>query len=961
MTTDPTPAPDERPTLMLVDGYALIYRAYHALPASMMTKAGEPTNAVLGFATMLLDTLKREQPEYLAVAFDRGRTFRHEMSPDYKATRASMPADLRQQIGRVREILDALHTPIFEQPGFEADDVIGTLAVQAEAQGIRTLVVTGDLDELQLVTAATHVLTPTGRNRFNETQLYDLVAVEARYGFGPLLIPDYKALTGDKSDNIPGVKGIGEKTATTLLQQYGSLESILDHLDTLKPAKAAEALRAGADQARQSKILATIVRDVPLTLDPEVCRAADIDRDRLIALFRELEFLRLIPKIPGTVAGRSPLPQPPSRTVGGGSAPRQLSLMPDEAAQATLDAVETAADAGVMPAGYTLVTTEAQLAALAVRLRGVDHFAWDVESTSKEEMLADLVGISVAPAPGEAYYIPIAHLPLPDQPAPEQVSLTAVKAVLGPIFAAESPRKDAHNAKYDLIVMERAGIPVNPDSLGVDTMIVAYLLGERSKGLKDLASLRLGVEMTPITALIGSGRGQITFDQVPAIKAGTYAAADADMTLRLERAMVPELEAMPDLWSLFTDLEMPLVPVLAAMELAGIYVDVPLLQNLSGELFAKMHEVEAQIFAHANHPFNINSSQQLGQVLFEELGLAGKSRTKTGYSTSQEVLDNIRHLHPIIDLVGEWRSMNKLKSTYLDAFPLLVNPDTGRVHSSFNQTVASTGRLSSSNPNLQNIPVRTEAGRVIRRAFVADNLSAKPVVPRPAVLYAADYSQIELRILAHMTGEDTLVETFRTGGDVHVATAAELFDVPLAEVKPDMRYLAKRINFGVLYGMGTYGLTRDTNLSHQEAQGFLERYWARYPKIRRFLDETLAEAKQTGYVMTLLGRRRYMPELTSSNGGVRQAAERAAINAPVQGTAADIIKIAMIRLHRQLRAQGLACRMLLQVHDELLFELPEAELPAVDTLVRHTMENAFPLNVPLRVETKHGRSWGEME
>ena len=961
MTTDSTPAPSDRPTLMLVDGYALIYRAYHALPATMMTKAGEPTNAVLGFATMLLDTLKREQPEYLAVAFDRGRTFRHELSPDYKATRASMPTDLRQQIGRVREILDALHTPIFEQPGFEADDVIGTLAVQAEAQGIRTLVVTGDLDELQLVTEATHVLTPTGRNRFNETQLYDRAAVEARYGFGPLLIPDYKALTGDKSDNIPGVKGIGEKTATALLQQYGSLESILDHLDAVKPTKAAEALRANADQARQSKVLATIVRDVPLTLDPEVCRAADIDRERLIGLFRELEFLRLIPKIPGNAANPpAPSAAVPQRAVAPGR-PQQLSLMPDEAAQATMDAVETAADAGVMPEGYTLVTTEAQLVTLAARLRGVDHFAWDVESTSKEEMLADLVGISVAPAPGEAYYIPIAHLALPDQPAPEQVALATVKAVLGPIFAAESPRKDAHNAKYDLMVMERAGIPVNPDSLGVDTMIVAYLLGERSKGLKDLASLRLGVEMTPITALIGSGRGQITFDQVPAIKAGAYAAADADMTLRLERAMVPELEAIPDLCSLFTDLEMPLVPVLAAMELAGIYVDVPLLQSLSGELFAKMREVEEQIFAHANHPFNINSSQQLGQVLFEELALAGKSRTKTGYSTSQEVLDNIRHLHPIIDLVSEWRSMNKLKSTYLDALPLLVNPDTGRVHSSFNQTVASTGRLSSSNPNLQNIPVRTEAGRVIRRAFVADNTSAQPLVARPAILYAADYSQIELRILAHMTGEDTLVETFRGGGDVHAATAAELFDVPLAAVQPDMRYLAKRINFGVLYGMGTYGLTRDTNLSHQEAQGFLERYWARYPKIRRFLDETLTEAKQTGYVMTLLGRRRYMPELTSSNGGVRQAAERAAINAPVQGTAADIIKIAMIRLHRELRAQGLACRMLLQVHDELLFELPEAELATVDALVRHTMETAFPLNVPLRVETKHGRSWGEME
>ncbi|MGI8587457.1 MAG: DNA polymerase I [Chloroflexia bacterium] len=956
MTDEPT-APGARPTLLLVDGYALIYRAYHALPATMMTKAGEPTNAVLGFTTMLLDTIRKEQPEYLAVAFDRGRTFRHDLSSAYKATRAKMPSDLRGQIERVRDILDALRTPIFEQEGFEADDVIGTLAQQAEHQGIRTLVVTGDMDELQLVTANTEVVTPTGYGRFNETKLYDTAAVEERYGFGPKLIPDYKALTGDKSDNIAGVRGIGEKTATALLQQYGSLEGILEHLDEVKPKKAQEALREHSEQALLSKRLATIVCDLPLKLDLTLCRAADFDRERLVELFRTLEFRNLLAKMPGAPPP-PPQPEAPARPPG---PVQQMALFADDGAVAAMAAVDAAADAGVMPPGYQLVTTQKQLDALARRLREVEHFAWDVESTSKEEMLADLVGFSVSPAPGESYYIPMAHVAQPGEPPPEQLPLEAVKAALGPIFAAEKPLKDAHNAKYDLMVMARAGIPINTEGLGVDTMIVAYLLGERSKGLKDLAFTRLGVEMTPITALIGSGRGQITFDHVPIVKAGAYGAADADMTLRLNEAMVPELEAMPDLWRLFNELEMPLVPVLADMELAGIYVDVSLLQSLSTELFKKMAELEAQIFEAAGHPFNINSSQQLGQVLFEELALAGKSRTKTGYSTSQEVLDNIRHLHPIIDLVSEWRSMNKLKSTYLDALPLLVNPTTGRVHTSFNQTVAATGRLSSSNPNLQNIPVRTEAGRVIRHAFVADNNSPHPLVPRPATLYAADYSQIELRILAHMTGEETLVSVFREGGDVHAATAAELFDVPLSEVKPEMRYLAKRINFGVLYGMGTYGLTRDTSLTHQDAQGFLERYWARYPKIRSFMDETLKEARKTGYVMTLLGRRRYMPELQSSNGGVRQAAERAAINAPVQGTAADIIKIAMIRLHRELQQRKLACRMLLQVHDELLFELPEAELDEVDSLVCETMENAFAMDVPLKVETKHGRSWGEME
>ncbi|HUS15465.1 MAG TPA: 5'-3' exonuclease H3TH domain-containing protein, partial [Chloroflexia bacterium] len=529
MTTTPQAAPGPnaaRPTLLLVDGYALIYRAYHALPATMMTKAGEPTNAVLGFTTMLLDTIRKEQPEYLAVAFDCGRTFRHELSADYKATRSRMPDDLRVQIGRVREILEALKTPIFEQEGFEADDVIGSLARQAESQGIRTLIVTGDMDELQLVTDSTEVVTPTGYGRFNETKLYDVTAVEERYGFGPLLIPDYKALIGDKSDNIPGVRGIGEKTATALLQEYGPIENVLDHLDEVKPNKAQQALREHLDQVRQSKILATIVRDIPLKLDLNYCRAADIDRERLVGLFRTLEFLKLIPKIPGAPPPVAPPPAGRGAVRPGPTGPvQQMPMFTDEAAVTAMAAVDTAAQQGVMPPGYTLVTTRAQLDELAARLRAVEHFAWDVESTSKEEMLADLVGISVSPAPGEAYYIPVGHVAPPGGPPVEQLPLAEVKEVLGPIFAAEIPCKDAHNAKYDLVVMERAGIPVNEDSLGVDTMIVAYLLGERGKGLKDLAFNRLGVEMTPITALIGSGRGQITFDQVPTIKGGAYAAA----------------------------------------------------------------------------------------------------------------------------------------------------------------------------------------------------------------------------------------------------------------------------------------------------------------------------------------------------------------------------------------------------------------------------------------------------
>ncbi|MFL5735511.1 MAG: DNA polymerase I, partial [Chloroflexia bacterium] len=837
------------------------------------------------------------------------------------------------------------------------------------------------------------MIAPGGyRQRFNEAKIYDVPAVYERYGFGPELVPDYKGLVGDKSDNIPNVPGIGEKTASALLVQYGSLESILDHLDELKP-KQAETLREYADQARRSKHLATIVRDAPVQLNLEESQASGFDRERVVALMRELEFRRLLDTLNqveavlhGTAgAGEDgqptteEAPQDPAAArvperdhqlsmFDGGAGPAEKPAA--NARRSTAAALEVPADrirAGVPPNVY-IVKTEKQLKDLVQNLRDAGRFNVDVESTSAEEMDADLVGISIAPPTEsgdvqEGYYIPVGHLTVPEEGPPTldktQLPLDTVRDLLAPLLTDETVLKDAHNAKYDSMVLRRAGMPV--EGLGVDTMIAAYLLGRNSLSLKDLAFTELGVQMVPIEELIGKrGRNQLTMDLVPIDAAGAYATADVAVTERLRHQFMPQLEA-DGVLELMQEIEMPLIPVLAGMELVGVALDVPWLQKLSTIMHRKVGELQEKIYEEAKHPFNINSPQQLGQVLFEELQLPGRRRTQTGYSTDREVLDNLRGLHPIVDELIEYRQLIKLKNTYIDALPLLVRSDTGRVHTSFNQTVAATGRLSSSQPNLQNIPIRTEIGRDVRKAFIADNSSTHRLFDEESLLFAADYSQIELRLLAHMAEEERLVAAFEAGQDIHTATASEVMGLPIDKVDPDSRRLAKTINFGVLYGMGSYGLARDSGLSQAEAAKFIELYWSRYPAVRRFMDHTLQDGRSLGYVRTLFGRRRYMPELKSPNVGVRQAGERQAINAPVQGTAADIIKIAMIRLHDEMRARNLRSKMLLQVHDELLFEIPRSELSEMAEMVCRIMEGAADLTVPLRVEMKAGANWGEMQ
>lgn len=915
------------PRLALLDGHGIIFRAYFAQKDNPLSvrATGEVVTAVYGFANTLLKVLSELQPTHIAVAMDRAvPTFRHLKDDTYKAHRPKPPEDLVSQFGRVEDLIRSFNIPIYALDGFEADDVLGTLAAQAETKSVETYLVTLDSDLLQLVRPNIYVYMYRLYQR--DTVIYDAEGVKERYGLTPTQIPDLKALKGDTSDNIPGVPGIGEKTAVILLQEYRNVDGLYEHLDEVQPVRARELLRANETLARHCLDMATIVSDAPVTLDLDACRAVDYDPERVLALFRELEFRSLIDRLPASSRAAT-LNEKPG------------DVIPAEPAPAR-DAVR-----------YEVVDTIEALDALVERLQASGSFAFDTETTGIDAMRVSLVGLSFSMQAGEAAYIPVGHTASLLE-TPLQLPLAMVLDRLRPVLSDPSLEKVAHNSKYDMVVLENAGLHVEGPLR--DTMIAAYLLGEQRLGLKPLALDRLHEQMTTIEDLIGTGAKQISMAEVAVAQAAPYAAADADMTFRLRGMLEKEL-LDKGLWSLYADVEMPLVPVLIKMELTGMAVDVAVLREQSQVLGAELTRLEAQIYEAVGHHFNLNSPKQLSSVLFEELNLPRSRKTTQGYSTDAQALDGLRSAHEAVDLLLEFRQLSKLKSTYLDALPTMINPRTGRVHTSFSQTTASTGRLSSSDPNLQNIPVRTELGRNVRRAFIA-NLEGGP-----AKLLSADYSQIELRILAHITQEPRLVEAFTADADIHKATAADLFGVEIGAVTSDMRRLAKTINFATIYGLSAQGLSQRTELSRRQADEFITAYFERYPGIKRYLDQTIEETRSRGYAETLLGRRRYLPDIRSSNFNLRSAAERMATNHPIQGSNADLIKIAMNRLQTVLERRGLRSRMILQIHDELIFECPDDELGQMVQLVTEIMPSGLDLSVPIKVDVRVGANWGEIE
>jgi len=908
----------KKPLLVLFDGNNIVHRAFHAFETTRpltVSKTGEAVSTVYGFAQMLLKTINDLKPSHYAIAFDtKAPTFRHEMFDQYKAHRPPTPDELINQLGRVRQLVEALHIPIFEIDGYEADDVLGTLSYQASQQDIDTIIVSGDADAMQLVSPRVRVLYPKPGGNFSNADLYDEAAVNQKYGVAPRQVADFKGLVGDSSDNIPGVPQIGPVTASKLLDQFGSIEQIYARIDEVTPPKIQALLRENEAIARQSKVLATIVTETPVSLNLDDCQISHYDRKSVTELFRELEFSSLLAKLPESEEEIS-------------EATAQVEIKPSPRRD------------------YRIINTTPALDGLLNRLSATRSFAFDLETTSLNAMSAQLVGISLSPAPGEAYYIPVGHVGFEQM---EQLQLEYAIDRLKPPLEDTTLAKCAHNGKYDITVLAEYGVTVN--NLTFDTMVAAYLLSEKSLGLKALAFSKLGVEMTPITALIGSGAKQIPMSQVTVDEVKDYSCADADMTRQLAELLKPELQ--PGLWSLFAEVEMPLVPVLVHMERNGVALNTELLRQMAQRLGEQLLKLEAEIYNNVGHQFNINSPRQLGSVLFEELKLPSGRKTKTGYSTDASILEELRGTHPIIEYILEYRQLAKLKSTYIDALPSLINHKTGRLHTSFNQTRTATGRLSSSDPNLQNIPVRGELGKQIRQAFIA---------PPGSSLLTGDYSQIDLRSLAHLSQDQGLLDAFKQDEDIHAATASRLFGVAASQVTADMRRVAKTVNFGVIYGMSGYGLEQATELSRAEATQFITAYFEKYSGVTQYLESTKQQARDTGYVETLLGRRRSIPEINSDNRQIREAAERMAINMPVQGTSADIIKVAMVNLYREMQKRQLKSRMLLQVHDELLFEVPQEEMEEMCQLVPKIMSTALELSIPVKVDIKTGNNWGEMK
>lgn len=884
--------------LFLIDGNSFCYRAYYAI-RSLSSSKGQPTNAIYGFITMLGRIIKEESPDMLAVAFDlKGPTFRHKKFEDYKKHRKPMPDDLVSQLPYIKQVVRAYNIPIYEVEGYEADDVLATIAKKAEAKEIDTFIVTGDKDALQMVNSHIKVFST---NR--EGLIYDAAAVKQAYGVGPERITDLIGLMGDSSDNIPGVKGIGEKTAIELIGEFGSLEGLYKNIDKIKSGSRKKILQDNEKSAFLSKELAILDIDAPVKIDFSEMSLTEPDQAKLAELFRELEFKSLLKEVT------------PSQKLG---------------------------------SEYKLIETEKELDSFIKELGKAEEFVFDTETTSEDPVLAKLAGISFSWKEGRAFYIGVCE--------GKECGKLGTGLVLGrlkKIFEDGSIKKSGQNIKYDYIVLSNYGIRVK--GIYFDTMVASYLLNpsKLNHNLEDISIEYLGHKMTtPIQSLLGKGKSAITMDKVDVNKVCCYSCEDSDVTLRLKKILEKEL-SKKDLDRLFYDVEMPLVEVLAQMEMDGVSIDSDYLKELSVEMKRKLDRLTGKIYEIAGEEFNINSPKQLSAIMFEKLKLPVIKRTKTGISTDEDVLTKLAAKHPLPEKLLEYRELSKLKSTYVDNLPELINPATGKVHTSFNQTVTATGRLSSSGPNLQNIPIKTEEGRKIRKAFIPSD--------KKNILLSADYSQIELRVLAHFSEDENLIKAFKEGLDIHSFTAGLVFGVKENDVTSEMRNMAKTVNFGIIYGMSPYGLSQGLNIEVDKAKEFIDAYFERYPYVKQFMEGLLEDAREKGYVTTILGRRRYLPELNSQDVRIRQFAERMAVNTPIQGSAADIIKVAMISIQHNLMKGKFGSRMIMQVHDELVFDVLKEELKEVFKIVKDGMENVIKLKVPVEAHIETGKNWLEME
>jgi DNA polymerase-1 len=912
--------------LFLIDGSALAYRSYFAFIRNpLINSKGENTSAVFGFTNSIIKILKDENPDYIAVVFDtKAPTFRHEIFKEYKSTRAKMPTEMSDQLPRIREVAVGMNLPILEVEGFEADDLMGTLAKRAKTEGLEVVLVTGDKDFLQLVDEDIKVLNP--KRGGEEPELLDKKGVEEKFGVPPEKVIEVLALMGDTSDNVPGIPGIGEKTAVGLIKEFGDVEKVLANADKVKRKNIQKNLKEHPDLARLSKRLVTIDINVPFELDVKELKREKFDLPKLKELFKELEFTKL------------------------------LQAMSSLETEEKLD--------------YKIIKSEKELEELIAYLEKIGEFAIDTETSSLIPIDAELVGISISYKEKEAFYIPVGHYvrrpstSLRTSPpsagmhrmvhtavrGEKNLDLWAVIKSLKKILEDDKIRKIGHNLKFDLEILRRCGVELK--GIHFDTMIASYLINPsfRQHNLNYLALEHLDHRMIPISDLIGTGKKQKNFAEVPITDACVYSCEDADFTLRLKQIFAPKLNLL-SLEKLFFEVELPLIEVLAEMEMSGVSIDTPHLKKMSQELSKQLDDLTQQIYDLAGKKFNINSTQQLGKVLFEDLKLTPvrKTEKKTAQSTDIGVLEILAKEHPLPKILLDYRQLSKLKSTYIDALPALVNKRTGRIHTSFNQTVTATGRLSSSDPNLQNIPIRTDLGKQIRKAFVPRNSGF--------LIMSADYSQVELRILAHFSQDKTLMDAFKRDEDIHNRTASEVFGVSLNKVTEEERAIAKTTNFSIIYGVSAYGLSQSTGLTPQEAAMFIDIYFKRYPRVKSYIDEMIELARKQGFVTTLLGRRRYIPEINSSNRQKREFAERTAINTPIQGSAADLIKVVMIDIAKELK--GRKTKMVLQVHDELVFEASKEELDFVKEMVRDKMEGTIDLEVPIKVDINVGENWLE--